>query len=176
MVNKKNSKMIHWIKKLFGIRRPERITEEQIGRLPADKLCRKYIDGELVGDMESEVFDGIMCAVELHAEVVNGGFNQYYYNSGGERAERAGEPFAKLGATRIAELVKRANGRYAACREELQSRWDGTKEGFAHGYKEKIFDAFDGEYYALMKGDRQLYTLIGTYIKQHPQEFLTDKP
>lgn len=65
--------MIHWIKKLFGIRRPERITEEQIGRLPADKLCRKYIDGELAGDMESEVFDGIMCAVELHAEVVNGG-------------------------------------------------------------------------------------------------------
>lgn len=168
--------MIHWIKKLFRIRCPERITKELIERLPADKLCRKYIDGELASDMENEVFDGIMCAVELHAEVVNGGFNQYYYNSGGERAERAGETFAKLGATRIAELVKRANGRYAACREELQSRWDGTKEGFAHGYKEKIFDAFDGEYYALMKGDRQLYTLIGTYIKQHPQEFLTDKP
>lgn len=37
-------------------------------------------------------------------------------------------------------------------------------------------DAFDDEYYALMKGDRRLYTLIGTYIKQHPQEFLTHKP
>ncbi len=43
------------------------ITEELIERLPADKLCRKYIDGELASDMESEVFDSIMCAVELHA-------------------------------------------------------------------------------------------------------------
>ena len=165
--------MIHWIKKLFGIRCPERITEELIERLPADKLCRKYIDGELASDMENEVFDSIMCAVELHAEVINGGFNQYYYNSGGERAQKAEDTFVKLGADRIADVVKRANNQYAANRDELQSVWDGTKERFAHGYKEKLFDAFDDEYYALMRNDRQLYTMIGTYIKQHPQEFLT---
>lgn len=165
--------MIHWIKKLLGLARPERITTELIGQLPAHKLCRKYIDGELASDMESEVFDGIMCAVELHAEVRNGGFNQYYYNSGGERAERAGDTFVKLGATPVADVVQRANAQYAASRDELHSIWDGTKEGFSYGYKEKIFSAFDTEYYALMKSDRQLYTLIGTYIKEHPQEFLT---
>ena len=43
---------MQWIKKLFGIRCPERITKELIERLPADKLCRKYIDGELASDME----------------------------------------------------------------------------------------------------------------------------
>lgn len=57
-------------------------------------------------------------------------------------------------------------------RDELQSVWNRTKEGFAHGYNEKIFDAFDTEYYFLMN-DKQLYTLIGTYIKEHPQDFLT---
>jgi hypothetical protein len=46
-------------------------------------------------------------------------------------------------------------------------------EGFSYGYKEKLFDTLDEEYYALMKNDKQLYTLIGTYIKQHPQDFLT---
>lgn len=164
--------MKQWIKKLFGIRCPERITEEQIDRLPAHKLCRKYIDGELASDMESEVFDSIMCAVELHAEVVNGGFNQYYYNSDGERAQKAENTFLKLGAIQIADVVKRANEQYAANRDELQSLWDGTKKGFAYGYKEKIFDTFDTEYYSLMN-DKQLYTLIGTYIKEHPTYFLT---
>ncbi len=165
--------MIQWIKKLLGLTRPERITKELIERLPAAKLCRKFIDGELASNMEIEIFDDIMCAVELHAEVFNGGFNQYYYNSGGERAERAGNMFAELGANRIADVVKRADGYYTDCRDELCSVWDGTIKGFSDSYKKFSFDAFDSEYYALMKNEKQLYTLIGTYIKQYPQKFLT---
>lgn len=46
-------------------------------------------------------------------------------------------------------------------------------KSFSYGYKKKIFNDFDDEYYALMKNDKQLYTLIGTYIKQHPADFLT---
>ncbi len=85
-----------WIRKILGLARPERITMELIERLPAHRLCRKYIDGELAADMENQEFDSIMCAVELHAEVINGGFNQYYYNSDGERAERAENPHQTL--------------------------------------------------------------------------------
>lgn len=162
-----------WIRKILGLARPERITMELIERLPAHRLCRKYIDGELAADMESQEFDNIMCAVELHAEVINGGFNQYYYNSDGERAERAENTFVKLGAMQIANVVKRANKQYATNRDELHSIWDGTMKSFSYGYKEKIFNDFDDEYYALMKNDKQLYTLIGTYIKQHPADFLT---
>lgn len=153
--------------------RPERITAELIERLPAHRLCRKYIDGELACDMENEVFNSIMCVVELHAEVVNGGFNQYYYNSGGERAKCAEDTLVRLGAVQVADVVKRANAQYAAKHDWLQAVWDGTLEGFALGYKEKVFDAFDDEYYALMKNDKQLYTLIGNYIKQYPHVFLT---
>lgn len=85
-----------WIRKILGLARPERITMELIERLPAHRLCRKYIDGELAADMENQEFDNIMCAVELYAEVINGGFNQYYYNSDGERAERAENPHQTL--------------------------------------------------------------------------------
>ena len=146
---------------------------ELIERLPAHKLCRKYIDRELDADIEAEEFDIIMCAVELNAEVINGGFNLYFYNSDGERAERAENTFVKLGAMQVADVVRRAIKQYAANRDKLHSIWNGTMEGFSYGYKEKLFDTLDEEYYALMKNDKQLYTLIGTYIKQHPQDFLT---
>lgn len=146
---------------------------ELIERLPAHKLCRKYIDRELDTDIETVEFDNIMCAVELDAEVINGGFNQYFYNSDGERAERAENTFVKLGAMQVADVVGRAIKQYAANRDKLHSIWNGTMEGFSYGYKEKLFDTLDEEYYALMKNDKQLYTLIGTYIKQHPQDFLT---
>lgn len=164
--------MMDWIRKILGINRPERITAELIERFPAHRLCRKYIDGELACDMESEVFNRIMCVVELHAEVFNGGFNQYYYNSGGERAKCAEDTFVQLGAVQVADVVKRANGQYAAKHDWLHAVWDGTLEGFSRSYKEKVFDTFDDEYYALMKNDKQLYTLIGTYIKQYPHIFL----
>lgn len=166
--------MMKWIKKIFGLARPEQITMEQIEQLPPAKLCRKFIDGELESDTECEMFDSIMCAVELHGEVFNGGFNQYYYNSGGDRSERARSTFALLGADRIADVVKRANECYAAHEDNLETQWeDRTKESLRNSYKEKLFDTLDEEYYALMKNDKQLYGMIGTYIKQHPQEFLT---
>ena len=152
---------MNWIRKILGLEHPERITMELIERL------------ELDADIEAEEFDNIMCAVELNAEVINGGFNQYFYNSDGERAERAENTFVKLGAMQVADVVRRAIKQYAANRDKLHSIWNGTMEGFSYGYKEKLFDTLDEEYYALMKNDKQLYTLIGTYIKQHPQDFLT---
>ena len=110
---------MNWIRKILGLEHPERITMELIERLPAHKLCRKYIDRELDADTETEVFDSIMCAVELHAEVINGGFNQYFYNSDGERAERAENTFIKLGAMQIADIVRLAINQYVANRDKL---------------------------------------------------------
>lgn len=168
--------MVQWLKKILGFARPERITKMQIEQLPPAKLCRKFINGELANNTECEAFDNIMCAVELHAEVFNGGFNQYFHNSDGERAERARNIFAQLGADRIADVVKRANEYYIVHRSKLHSMWtNGAKQGFLDSYKEKLFDSFDDEYYALMKNEKELYELIGKYIKQHSQEFLTEE-
>ena len=119
---------MNWVRKILGFAHSERITMEVIERLPAHKLCRKYIDGELDADIETKEFDNIMCTVELHAEVINGGFNQYYYNSDGERAVRAENTFVKLGAMQVADVVRRANKQYAVNRDKLHSIWNGTME------------------------------------------------
>lgn len=168
--------MMQWIKKIFGLARPERITKEQIEQLPPAKLCQKFIDGELECNPMNEMLDTLMYAVELHDEVFNGGFNQYYYNTDADRAEQALSTFTLLGADRAADVVKRANERYADCRSHLQAVWsDRTMKSFSRSYDEKLFNAFDTEYYALMKSNKQFYELIGNYIKQHPQKFLTDE-
>lgn len=168
--------MIQLLKTIFGFSRPERITRKQIDQLSPVRLCRQFIDGELVSDTECKILDIIMYAVELHAEVHNGGFNQYYYNSRGDRCECALNTFILLGDDRTADVVKRANGYFIANRNRLHAAWeDGTKKSFCIGYKEKLFDAFDKEYYTLMNSDNQLYELIGTYIKHHPQEFLSEE-
>ena len=150
---------MNWIRKILGFEHPERITMELIERLPAHKLCRKYIDRELDADIEAEEFDNIMCAVELNAEVINGGFNQYFYNSDGERAERAENTFVKLGAMQVADVVRRAIKQYAANRDKLHSIWNGTMEGFSYGYKEKLFDTLDEEEkrQTTLHADRHIY-------------------
>ncbi|RGV57852.1 DUF4375 domain-containing protein [Bacteroides fragilis] len=95
---------------------------------------------------------------------------------GGDRCECALNTFILLGDDRTADVVKRANEYFVANRNRLHAAWeDGTKKSFCIGYKEKLFDAFDKEYYTLMNSDNQLYELIGTYIKHHPQEFLSEE-
>ena len=102
---------------------------ELIERLPAHKLCRKYIDRELDADIEAEEFDNIMCAVELNAEVINGGFNQYFFNSYCESAGRAEDTFFKLGAMQVCDGVRRAIQQYAANRAILQSDLEWNNGG-----------------------------------------------
>ncbi|HJC96171.1 MAG TPA: DUF4375 domain-containing protein [Candidatus Phocaeicola gallinarum] len=80
--------------------------------------------------------------------------------------------FPELGATQLADVIRRANRQFPARRKELHSVWNNKMDGFFHGYEKRIFDVFDREYYTLMKNDKQLYTLISTYIKQHPSDFL----
>ena len=45
----------------------------------------------------------------LEAEVKNGGFYQYFHNSGGEHAQRAPEAYGIIGAHAVADIVRRAN-------------------------------------------------------------------
>lgn len=161
---------------MLGRAEPDRITTELIDRLSPAKLCRQVIDYELSKETYSEAFDALMCAVELHSEVFNGGFNQYYYNTDGERAECAHSMFVRWGADRVARIVDDANRCYASNRDERQAVWDGTLKGFSRSYQNDPFARFDREYYASMKNDKQLYELIGNYIKHHPEEFLTDEP
>jgi hypothetical protein len=50
----------------------------------------------------------------LEAEVYNGGFHQFFFNSAGDRAAETVDSLALIGAHRTAELVARANAMFGA--------------------------------------------------------------
>jgi Domain of unknown function (DUF4375) len=54
--------------------------------------------------------DRILVAIwGLEADVNNGGFDQYYFNSSGDRAFFAAEALERIGASQMAAIVREAN-------------------------------------------------------------------
>src|SRR5437867_8665395 len=91
-----------------------------LDNIPDDKLEQAIIDYVFlkIGDdfeQEAEVvseltpgFRAIYTTWCLEAEVDNGGFNQYFWNSEGRLATLAVEGFKRIGAPEYAELLQRA--------------------------------------------------------------------
>lgn len=50
----------------------------------------------------------------LEADVNNGGFDQYYFNSYGDQAKRVPSALRQIGANRMAELVELANAAFGS--------------------------------------------------------------
>ena len=106
----------------------------------------------------------------VEAEVNNGGFNQFYFNSSGQYAEMAVAGFELFGAKKHADLMRRANKIYTENRERLEEFDDGTMESFSESYKENPLNALDEEFYELSNSE-SLNQLRIAYIRQHPSEF-----
>lgn len=166
-------RMFEWLSGIFGGGKAPVLTREMIGTLPPAKLYRKVLYTLPDADDANDAQRDFVSMILLDGEVCNGGFNQYYYNTAEERqaAERA---FAAAGAADAAELVRRANACFEANRERLKTLWDGTMKGFSKSYKEKLFDTFDTEYYALMKGGR-FHSLIADFVRSRAEDFITEK-
>lgn len=50
-----------------------------------------------------------LCVWELEAEVNNGGFHQYYFNSAGDHAQEVSHALETIGAPQTASIVRQAN-------------------------------------------------------------------
>ncbi len=85
----------------------------------------------------------------LEAEVNNGGYNQFYYNSSGLFASLAPDALRLIGAKKYADLTKRANAVFAINKNKITKEQDGTIEGFSKSYDDNPLDKFDDEFYAL---------------------------
>jgi hypothetical protein len=82
---------------------------------------------------------------EIEAEVNNGGFNQFYFNSAGDRANQTAAALRKIGAEQMASIVDRANASFPGgppadrfARQELLEKIDPDTD---------IFDELDQEFY-----------------------------
>ena len=105
----------------------------------------------------------------VEAEVNNGGFNQYYYNTDGKFAAQAVEAFEYFGATRHAALMKEANSVREAEKAEMAKFKDaGTLEAFSESYEHSKLGPLDDRFYAV---GEDLSRLRVARIRRTPAEF-----
>ena len=106
---------------------------------------------------------------KLDAEVRNGGFHQFFWNSEGNLNDAIAEDLASFGATQFADIFKRA----ADCATEFRvvetkRRSENTWEEFTDGYKTIPWDSRDRAYY---EASPTLFQLVARYVREHPTDF-----
>lgn len=106
----------------------------------------------------------------LEAEVNNGGFNQYFYNTSGQFAEEAYKGCLAIGANKTAEIV---NSAVLTIFQEMdlykKTKEAGTIEAFMDSYKETKLGQFDDEFY---KYEDDISGLLTKYIRNNPEMFV----
>lgn len=108
----------------------------------------------------------------LESEVLNGGFNQFFFNSSGELADMALEGFRLLGHEGYTDIVARAVQTYAAIKPELKKKNDGSVEAFADTYKDNPLNDLSLAFTRLVRTD-SLTTLRAKFMREHPADFQT---
>jgi hypothetical protein len=105
----------------------------------------------------------------VEAEVNNGGFNQYYFNTDGKFATEAVRAFEYFGASEHAALLREANLARAAEADELAKFKDkGTLEAFSESYEHSQLGPLDDRFYKLSEN---LSRLRIARIRQMPEHF-----
>jgi hypothetical protein len=86
----------------------------------------------------------------VEAEVNNGGFNQYYWNSAGQFADQAAEAFEFFSAHEHAALMREANSVHAMEAETMKKYKErGTMEAFSDSYKESKLGPLDNRFFEM---------------------------
>jgi hypothetical protein len=106
----------------------------------------------------------------LQAEVMNGGFNQYFWNSSGKLADEALAGYRLIGAKLHAKLLEEAIEQRRAEEPEMKRlRETGTQQAFSESYKHSKLQGLDRRFRGLSESVSRLRM---DYIRAHPQEFL----
>ena len=87
----------------------------------------------------------------LQAEVNNGGFNQFYYNSTGQFANMAKDGLELIGALKYAKLVEQSNSTFSTIKDELATNEKNSAEGFSKSYQGNPLNKLDDQFYILGK-------------------------
>ncbi|WP_336838183.1 DMP19 family protein [Sphingobacterium siyangense] len=106
----------------------------------------------------------------LEAEVNNGGYNQFYFNSSGQFAAALPEALKLVGATKFADLTERANSIFEKEKSKITEAQDGTVEGFSKSYENNPLNKFDEEFYKLNDVEN-LQKIQVDYIRKNKKEF-----
>ncbi len=108
---------------------------------------------------------------QLQAEVNNGGYNQFYFNSSGQFAAALPEALKLVGATKFADLTQRANRTFEKEKSKITKDQDGTVEGFSKSYENNPLNKFDEEFYKFNDA-KNLQKIQVDYIRKNKKEFI----
>ncbi len=166
--------------------KPEQLTQDFIENLlantPDDDLVFKILDcvDGIVGRDYSNQFDTVMSLPDgfiaiwitsrVDGEIMNGGYNQYFFNSSGQFTDAAPHAFRMIGSKDRADIHEEANILLHKNTEKLGEYWkQNTIDSFFGSYKEKVFDELDSRYCQIKDS---LYDLQVTYIRNNPDTFV----
>ena len=162
----------------------KKLTSEIIKSIPDDKLEQSIMDNidtnfkkgeEYTLDKISKLTKGQQAVFStwwLEAELNNGGFNQFYFNSSGQFSKMAEIGFKKIGAEKFSELTSRSNKIFSENKERLEEFDDGTMESFSESYKDNPLNDLDTEFYKLYESEN-IGDLRIKYIRENMNEFTT---
>ncbi len=107
----------------------------------------------------------------LEAEVNNGGYNQFYFNSSGQFYMHLPDALRLVGANKFADLTEKANKTFENENEKITKHRDGTIEGFSKSYDDNPLNDFDSEFYDLYKIEN-LQQIQVDFIRKNKKEFI----
>lgn len=107
----------------------------------------------------------------LEAEVSNGGFTQYYYNSHWQFSEMAVDGFELMGSENFANLMRKANTTYLHEKGIISENHDGTLEGFCASYEKNPLNKYNDEFYDLNEVE-SLENLQKSFIRANKASFI----
>lgn len=107
----------------------------------------------------------------LEAEVNNGGFNQFYFNSSGQFYKNLPDALNLVGAIKFADLTRRANKTFEKEFNQITEHQDGTLDGFSQSYDDNPLNEFDEEFYSLYQTEK-LDEIQVNFIRKHKNDFI----
>ncbi|AVI52193.1 hypothetical protein C5O00_13925 [Pukyongia salina] len=153
------------------------IADDKLEQAIIDNIETKYQDGEqYTFDEISKLTKGQQAVFStwwLEAEVNNGGFNQFYFNSSGQYGEMAEIGFMTIGAEKFSKLIKRANKIYSENKDQLEEYDDGTMESFSESYIDNLFNDLETDFYKLFDIEK-IGELRIKYIRENKNEFIAE--
>ncbi|MDJ1470172.1 DMP19 family protein [Xanthocytophaga flava] len=119
----------------------------------------------------SEGRQAIYTTFYLENEILNGGFNQYFYNSTGSFAKLAYKGLFRIGAINLSVLMSEAINIYTKKDQNITKDQTRTIEGFTIYSEANSLTDLDEKFYSLIKVEN-LSILRINYIRNNLNEFI----
>jgi hypothetical protein len=132
----------------------------------SDRVFDRY--GKLGYEKLSEPEKVFHCIWQLEAEVNNGGFDQYYFNSAGDQALDTVKSLETIGANHTAGLVREANALFGESGPSPQRFTRQKQLNALRHAKGKKMDEIDKEFY---KYKDNLEQLLEAYVSKNADAF-----